>query len=143
MIISNIVLVGFYVAFIVIYVYGYWAYAYYRKSSARAGMIASNKYYLEMINADPTKVGYDPRPASVRINGSAVTVKFNIFDNSKPAVPVGGAIRTYRLVGASDQCVAESKLTRRPTPECQGLLTEEMNKKCVYQTTTGLGCIWL
>jgi hypothetical protein len=141
--ISNTLLVGFYVAFIIIFIYCYWGNTYYRNSATRIGMIASGKYYLEMISADPSRVGYDPRPASVVISGSSAIVKFNIFDTSSPAIPVGGAMRTYRLVDSADQCVAGSTISRKSTPECQGLLSEDMNKKCFAQTTTGLGCIWL
>ena len=141
--ITNTLLVGFYVAFIIIFIYCYWGNTYYRNSVTRIGMIASGKYYMEMINADPSRVGYDPRPASVAISGSSAVVKFNIFDNSKPAVPVGGAVRTYRLVDSTDQCIAGYTISRKSTPECQGLLSEDMNKKCFTQTATGLGCIWL
>lgn len=144
MIFANILLVGIYVASIFIFLYCYWGYAYYRKSSARIGMIAASKYYKEMIEADPTKIGYDPRPASVTVVGDSAIVKFNVYNNGKPPIPAGGAMRTYKIVNAYDQCVGgTSKPIRKPTPECQGLLNDDMNRICFYQTTSGLGCMWL
>lgn len=144
MIFSNIALVGFYLSFIIVFLYCYWGYAYYRVSSTRVGMIAASKYYKEMTEADPTKLGYEPKPTSVVISGSSATVAFDIYNNDKPAVRVGTAARKYNLVDSHDECLGTtSKPIRKSTPECQGLLSEDMNKICFYQTTGGLGCIWL
>ena len=147
MIFNNILLVGFYVSFIFIFLYSYWGYFIYRKSSTRIGMMAKDKYYKEMTEADPSKIGYEPKPASVSVvsdpGKSLATVKFNIYNNSKPAVPVGGAIRTYNLYDSQDRCLSTTTRRRKPQADCQGLLSDIKLRECTVEVTGALGCLWV
>lgn len=149
MLISNILLVGFYVSFIIIFLYCYWAHAIYRKSGTRIGMRATKKYYQEMVEDDPSKKGYEVRKAQVRVSpdGRKATVKFNIFDDSKPPVPVAGAIRTYDLVDLQSKCLSGTVVTRKKTPQyCQEYIDDknvERMRECFIENTSGVGCIWL
>jgi len=127
--------VGLYVAFVIIFLYCYWG-SVYRSSRSRIGMLAASKYRKEL------PPGSDPRPASVVKNGNTAVVKFNIYAGD-PMVPVDGATRAYTIVRDSDQCESASKIVRKADAECQGLLSDEMNKKCFYQVATGLNCIWI
>lgn len=145
---NNTLLVGFYISFIIIFTYCYWGYTIYRKSKTRVGMIASSKYYAEMTETDPTKMGYKPKVASVSVNEGSAIVRFNIYNDGIPSVPVDGAIRRYNIVDSHEDCLGtKSKLTLinpPPFPECSlSPVPDDMLKKCFSSTTGGLGCVWL
>ena len=166
---SNTLLVGFYLAFIIIFIYCYWAHTYYKKSSTRIGIVASNKYKTEMVENDPTTKDSIVQKAQVRVSpdGTQATVKFNIFSSSPP-MPIGGAIRKYNIVDEENKCISSRTVSRVDSAECQfpeflsdyqktfclpwkegrsetcgGQIPDKDIAKCNTEITSGLGCLWL
>lgn len=167
---SNVLLVGLYVSFIIIFIYCYWAYKYYKKSSSRIGIIAARKYAVEMVENDPNSKDFSVHKAQVIVSpdGTQATVKFNIFSKSPP-MPVGGAIRKYNIVDTEDKCrttriikridsescqfpefLSESQKSLKCTPWkkgrpdiCGGQVPEKDLARCNNQITKGSGCLFL
>jgi hypothetical protein len=167
---SNTLLVGFYISFIIIFIYCYWAYVYYKKSSTRIGILASTKYKTEMMENDPNSKGFSAQKAQVIVSpdGTQATVKFNIFNDAN--APVGGAIRKYNIVDEENKCATIKIVNRIDSAECQfpeflddyqktqncipwqkgkgivcagGPIPDDDLVRCTSRSTTGLGCIWL
>ena len=169
MLLSNIFLVGLYVSLIIIVLYCYWAYVYYRHSSTRVGLRATSKYYNEMVQLDPSKKKWRVQKASVAISPdkTSATVKFNIYQD-EPYKPVGGVIRKYNLVKEQKYCPTQMDEIREDSSKCQGilsnyqkntlgcspwkkglgekcqgLLNDELQQECIKEVYSGLGCLWL
>jgi hypothetical protein len=164
----NILFVGVYVAFAVIFLYCYWGYTIYKESGTRIGMRATSKYYQEMVEADPNTAGYDVQKAQVEVapNRKTATVKFNIYAGSPPN-PVGGAMRVYTIVSDQKKCLIGKTNTENNAATCDynnlykdkpprlnncgdaecikesGEWDQKMLAGCYDETTSGLGCLWL
>lgn len=165
---SNVIIIGICISLILIAIYFYWAYFYYRLSKSRIGIRASSKYIKEIKENDPSKTNIELSTHSIKFspNKTQVLVRFNIFQKN-PYKFLNTSSKIYNIVNEQKKCITNTIETRIDSEYCQGTLSEnqkdkctpwkpglgtqcqgifennEHQNKCYKQSTTGLDCLWL